>query len=60
MKMSFLHAKKIYLIFTTIFLATGLNCSRVGLLSEKYSAEFYKVPKLLPDTMFENNSTFIV
>jgi len=60
MKMSFLHVNKIYLIFTTIFFATGLNCSRGGLLSEKYPEEFYKVPKLLPDTMFENNSTFIV
>ncbi len=46
------------LIFFKLILI--VNCSRVGLITEKYPEEFYQVPKLLPDTKFEHNSTFIV
>jgi hypothetical protein len=40
--------------------AAVISCSNVGLLSEKYPEDFYRVPKLLPDENLDKNPTFIV
>jgi hypothetical protein len=48
------------LIGSVILLIIFTSCSRVGLLSEKYPEEFYKVPKLLPDTKLDQNYAFII
>ena len=38
----------------------SFNCARVGLISEKYPASFYRVPKLLADEPLRENPTFLV
>ena len=37
-----------------------LSCARTGLLREKYSEDFYNVPKLLANDQIEGNGSFIV
>jgi hypothetical protein len=37
-----------------------MDCARKGLVAEKYSNEFYRVPKLLPNEMMNKNPEFIV
>jgi len=47
--------------FSLIMLVSAaINCSNVGLLSEKYPEDFYRVPKLMPDETLEKDPTFIV
>ena len=37
-----------------------ISCSNVGLLSERYPEDFYRVPKLMPDETLDKDPTFIV
>lgn len=41
-------------------LAINMGCAQKGLVAEKYSSEFYRVPKLLPDEPMDKNPKFIV
>ncbi|UCE67089.1 MAG: metallophosphoesterase [Candidatus Zixiibacteriota bacterium] len=40
--------------------AAIISCSNLGLLSERYPEDFYRVPKLMPDETLDKNPTFIV
>ncbi|UCC81072.1 MAG: metallophosphoesterase [Candidatus Zixiibacteriota bacterium] len=40
--------------------AVILGCSNVGLLSDRYPEDFYRVPKLMPDEKLDKNPIFIV
>ena len=42
------------------FFAINIGCSKKGLVAEKYSSEFYRVPKLLPNGAMDKNPKFIV
>ncbi len=42
------------------FLAASMGCAQKGLVAEKYSSDFYHVPKLLPDEPMDKNPKFIV
>ncbi|MCP4583606.1 MAG: hypothetical protein GY839_18510 [candidate division Zixibacteria bacterium] len=49
------------LIFIALLgLLLSLSCASVGLLSDKYPEEFYKVPRLLPDKTIRGDATFLV
>ena len=42
------------------FLTCGVGCERKGLVSKKYSRDFYHVLKLLPDGPMDKNPQFII
>ncbi len=44
----------------TVFAVLTTSCSRKGLVSELYTVDDYRVPKLLPDEPQEKNPTFIL
>jgi hypothetical protein len=48
------------LLLVFVLLVFSMGCGRGGLVSESYSPEFYRVPKLLPDSPIERNPRFIV
>jgi len=48
------------LLITLSFFICGLKCSSIGLVTDKYPEDFYKVPKLLSNDETKENSTFIV
>jgi hypothetical protein len=41
-------------------LAASMGCAGKGLVAEKYSSEFYRVPRLLPDEPMDRNPEFII
>lgn len=43
-----------------LLILAGLNCAGVGLISDKYSEEFYTVPKLEPEVSADSDITFLV
>ena len=47
-------------LFTICIFSTGIHCARTGLVSEKYTEDFYKVPKLLEDARINGEATFLV
>jgi hypothetical protein len=49
----------ILLLLTISYLAVFRGCARKGLVTEKYSRDFYHVPKLLPGEMMDKNPRFI-
>ncbi len=48
----------LFLVFG--LLAINIGCAQKGLVAEKYSSDFYRVPKLLPDEPMDKNPKFIV
>ena len=48
------------LLFLTVLAVLTTSCSRKGLVSERYTEEVYRVPKLLPDEPHAKNPTFIL
>jgi len=48
------------LLITLCFSICSLKCATIGLVTDRYPEEFYKVPKLLSDDKIKTNSTFIV
>ena len=56
---TFIH--RVFVLFLVFgFLAINMGCAKKGLVAEKYSSEFYRVPKLLPDEPMDKNPKFII
>lgn len=49
-----------FLVFAVVLIICFNGCSTKGLLTERYEPDFYKVQKLLPDSLIDENPTFIV
>lgn len=49
-----------YLFVFLIITITASGCAKKGLLTDKYPPDFYRAPKLLTGTSFENNPKFIL
>ena len=53
--------QRILILFVfLVFFTCGVGCERKGLVSKKYSRDFYHVPKLLPDGPMDKNPQFII
>ena len=59
--MKYKFKKKYIVVFLLVFitLTIYISCSQKGLISEKFSGEDYKVPKLIPNRSLQENPTFI-
>lgn len=55
-----MNSQKIFKTNILLLLIIIVSCSGVGLISEKYPEDFYRIPKLLPEENLESNPTFIV
>jgi len=53
--------QRVFVLFLVFgFLTINMGCAKKGLVAEKYSSEFYRVPDLLPSEAMDKNPKFIV